>query len=400
MNTKINHYDRIVQNTVQITPLALLQEKLARGIPLKIKLGVDPTAPDLHLGHTVVLEKLKDFQDAGHEVIFLIGNFTAHIGDPTGKNKTRPPLSMDDIAHNMQTYFNQVSRVLDRRRLTVRFNADWLSTLSMVDIIQLCSRVTVARIIEREDFAHRLAHHKPISLHEMLYPLLQGYDSVALQADVEIGGTDQTFNLLMGRSLQEQYGQEPQVIITVPLLEGTDGVEKMSKSLNNSISFSDSPDNVYGKIMAISDELMWRYYAILGRLSDADITEKKRLVEAHILHPMQLKKELAHMIVNRYWSQQEADAAQVQFEALFQKKDYSQVNDIVLDTIDVRLPIRLIDLLKHIGSIGTSAEGRRLVEAGAVKIDGQEIRDIGLPIILADGMIIKVGKHRLYRVRI
>lgn len=389
--------DIIEKNTVQITPMVALKDKLAKGVSLKIKLGVDPTSPDLHLGHAVVLQKLKDFQELGHEVIFLIGDFTARIGDPTGKNKTRPPLTIDDITHNMETYFKQVGRILNPAKLTVRYNSEWLSTLTMADLIVLCSRVTLAKITEREDFANRIAEHKPISLHEILYPLMQGYDSVALYADVELGGTDQTFNLLMGRVLQEQYQQESQVIITVPLLEGTDGVEKMSKSLGNAISFSETAENAFGKLMSISDTLMWRYMSILLRVSQATIEQMQCNVVSGTVHPMELKKDMATEIVSIYWSREQAQKAREQFVALFQQKDYSKATSVTLDTT-IANPIRVIELLKIIGATNTSGEARRLIESGAVKIDGETITDITACVIVVQGMVIKAGKHRVYKI--
>ena len=276
----------LLQGSVDCLPAGQLQKKLESGKKLRIKLGLDPTAPDLHLGHAVVLRKMKQFQDLGHEVIFLIGDYTARIGDPTGKKTTRPPLSGEEIDKNAATYFAQVRRILNPDTVVVDYNSRWLSKLTFGDTIQLCTSMTVARLLERDDFAKRMAQQQPISLHELLYPIMQGYDSVALHADVELGGTDQTFNLLCGRALQEQYGQQPQVILTTPLLEGLDGVEKMSKSLGNYIGLTDEPADAYGKLMSISDTLMWRYYSLLLSKSDAAIEATKAFVATGSVHPM------------------------------------------------------------------------------------------------------------------
>lgn len=383
--------------TAQIIPQEELLKKLKRSTPLNIKLGLDPTAPDLHLGHAVVLSKLRQFQDLGHNVIFLIGDFTARIGDPTGKSKTRPPLNEAEIAKNTATYFDQVSKLLDPKRVTIRYNSEWLDKLSCKEIVNLCAKVTLARLTERDDFAQRIAKHEPIGMHELLYPLFQGYDSVALKADVELGGTDQTFNLLMGRFLQEQYGQEPQVIITTPLLEGLDGIQKMSKSLGNYIGLAESADQAYGKLMSISDKLMWRYMEVLLHASPKDISEWQEKIAAGTTHPMVLKKQIAHDIVAKFWSKDEADAAQAQFEALFQKKDYSQANPIELHGTTLN-PIWVVDLLKTINAVKTSSEARRLIDAGAVKIDDAVVTDFKAMITWKSGMQIKVGKHRIYKI--
>lgn len=383
--------------TAQIIPHDDLLKKLQRNKPLNIKLGMDPTAPDLHLGHAVVLTKMRQFQDLGHNVIFLIGDFTARIGDPTGKSKTRPPLSPDQIAKNTATYFEQVSKLLDPKRVTIRFNSEWLDKLSCKDMVNLCGKVTLARLTERDDFAQRIASKEPIGMHELLYPLFQGYDSVALQADIELGGTDQTFNLLMGRFLQEQYGQEPQVIITTPLLEGLDGVQKMSKSLGNYIGIAELADQAYGKLMSISDELMWRYMELLLHASKHSISEWKEMIAAGTTHPMTLKKQVAHDIVAKFWSKDKADAAQEKFESLFQKKDYSQADTISLP-VSTPNPVWIIELLKIIGSVKTTSEARRLLEAGAVKIDNDTVNDFKANIVWKPGMHIKVGKHRIYKI--
>jgi len=375
-----------------------LQKKLASGKKLVIKLGADPTSPNLHLGHAVVLAKMREFQDLGHEIIFLIGDFTARIGDPTGRSKTRPPLTQEQIIANSETYFEQVKKILDPAKITIRYNSEWLSKLSSVDWVTLCGKFTLARLIEREDFAKRLQEHQPIGFHELLYPIMQGYDSVVLKADVELGGTDQTFNLLVGRFLQEQYGQAPQVCLTMPILEGLDGVTKMSKSYGNDIGLAEPADKAYGKLMSISDDLMWRYYLVLLRKTEQAIAQMQREVAAGTAHPMVLKKALAHGIIARFWSSQEADAAQQVFEELFQKKDYSQAQEVALDP-NAPNPIWIIELLKLLKAAPSSSEARRLVEAGAVSVDEVKITDPQLKIDLNPGMLIKVGKHRFYRLK-
>lgn len=383
--------------TSSIIPQAELSAKLATGQPLKIKLGMDPTAPDLHLGHAVVLSKLRQFQDLGHEVIFLIGDFTARIGDPTGKSKTRPPLSAAEITENTKTYFTQVSKILDPTKLTVRYNSEWLATLTAADFVKLCAQTTLAQLLERDDFTQRFQQQQPIGFHELLYPLLQGYDSVALQADVELGGTDQTFNLLMGRYLQQRYGQAPQVILTVPLLEGLDGKEKMSKSLGNAIGLIDAPEDAYGKLMSISDELMYRYLLLLLNYSDAELAALKTQVVSHALHPMELKKRMAYEIVAKFWSPAMADQAQQHFQQVFQAQDLSAAKPVALPAGTAR-PLWIVDLLKLLGAVQSSSEVRRLIQEGAVKIDEQAIADFKAEINWQSGMRVKVGKHRTYRI--
>jgi tyrosyl-tRNA synthetase len=386
----------LAKNTVQVLPEGELEKKLESGKKLKIKLGMDPTSPDLHLGHAVVLSKLKEFQDAGHEVIFLIGDFTARIGDPTGRSKTRPPLTEEEIKRNTQTYFDQVSKILDPKKITVRYNSELLDPLTSKDMVQLCAKVTLARLTEREDFKNRIEANQPIGFHELLYPLFQGYDSVALKADVELGGTDQTFNLLMGRFLQEQYGQPAQVIMTMPILEGLDGQQKMSKSLGNTIGLSESADQAFGKLMSISDVLMWRYMRLLLNKDQQEMSVMEERVAGGTLHPMELKKNMARDIVAKFWSPAEADAAFAQFEAVFQKKDYSQAQEISLD--GVANPILIIDLLRAIDAVKTSSEARRLIEGNAVRINDELITDFKAEISWKSGMTIKVGKHRIYKV--
>lgn len=396
MNSK-EIFDELKKGTEQILPAVDLLKKLDSGKRLKIKLGVDPTASDLHLGHAVVLSKLKQFQDLGHEVIYLIGDFTSRIGDPTGRSKTRPPLTEEQISEHAKTYFEQVSKILDRNKITIVYNSDWLDALSIKDMVKLCGKVTVARIIEREDFSKRLHEKLPIGLHELLYPLFQGYDSVALKSDVELGGTDQTFNLMMGRDLQEQYGQEPQVVMTLPLLPGLDGVNKMSKSLGNTIGLNDAPDQAYGKLMSISDDLMWQYFKILLYKTESEIAEYQQEVAGNKVHPMNLKKKMALDIIAKFWSEGEAKTAQQLFEEMFQKKDLSHAQ-IVDCSKYLNQPVWIIELLKHIGSVSSSSEARRLIAEGAVAIDGNKITDLNAKLELKQDQHLKVGKHRFYTI--
>lgn len=383
-----NPFEVLTHACVQVIPEQDFEKKLVSGKKLIIKFGIDPTAPDLHLGHAVVLAKLREFQDLGHTIIFLIGDFTARIGDPTGRSKTRPPLTKEQIVQNVQTYLDQVGRVLDIKKITVKFNADWFEEFTADDFVKLCSKMTVARILERDDFQKRLQDKIPIGLHELLYPVLQAYDSVALKADVELGGTDQTFNLLCGRFLQEQYGQEPQVVMTMPLLEGLDGVQKMSKSYGNTIGLIELPDQVFGKIMSLSDVLMWRYYQLLlGKTAD-DIVQLKKLDQ-----PKECKKQLAHAILSKFWSSAEADAAQKTFEAVFEQKDYSQAQKVALPEQNI---LWIVDLLKYLQAIDSSSQAKRLIESGAVLIDEKPVIDFKAQISPVSGMSVKVGKHRIF----
>jgi len=368
------------------------------GKKLKVKLGADPTAPDLHLGHTVVFSKLKQFQELGHEVIFLIGDFTAHIGDPTGRDKTRPALSHEAIKHNLQSYFDQVGRILDPSRITIRYNSEWLGKLTSTDLVSILAKVTLARITERDDFAKRIKNSEPIGLHELLYPVFQAYDSVVLESDIELGGTDQTFNVLMGRVLQEQYGQKGQIAMTMPLLIGLDGVHKMSKSLGNAIGLNESADNAFGKLMSISDTLMWQYYILLLSRSAQQVEEMKKDVANGKLHPMQLKKDMAQEIVARFWSVDGAAQARAQFESLFQKHDYSKATEVALPAGFVN-PVWIVELLKVLGAINTSSDAKRLIDAGSVHLDDLVITDFKAMVEWKSGMIVKVGKHRIYKIK-
>lgn len=387
-------FDQLIISTEQTLPLDEFKKKLETGRKLIIKLGADPTAADLHLGHAVVLAKLRQFQELGHTVLFLIGDFTARIGDPTGKSKTRPPLTEEQITQNAKTYLEQVGKVLDLSKTTVVYNSHWLGKLSSADWVKLCGKVTLARIIEREDFANRIENKQSVGFHELLYPIMQGYDSVELRADVELGGTDQTFNLLMGRYLQEQYGQEPQVIMTVPLLRGLDGVQKMSKSLGNAVGLTEPAAEAYGKIMSISDELMWHYYETLLLTPATKIELMKQEVATGAAHPMTLKKLLAHTIIARFWSPAEAHTAQEAFEHLFQKKDFSHAQEVTIPYT----PVKLVELLKSLDPSLSNSQARRLIESGAVKINEEKITDIHGSITPHAGMTIKIGKHTFYKV--
>ncbi len=384
--------------TVNIYSENELVSAIKSGKKLKVKLGADPTAPDLHLGHTVVLSKLKQFCDLGHEVIFLIGDFTAQIGDPTGRDKTRPPLTLDAIQHNLQSYFNQVSRILDATKITVVYNSHWLAKLTAMEMVSLLAKVTLARIIERDDFQKRISKNEPIGMHELLYPIFQAYDSVELRADVELGGTDQTFNVLMGRFLQEHYGQKGQIAITMPLLIGLDGVHKMSKSLGNYVGLNESASQAFGKLMSMSDVLMWHYFSVLLHKNEQQIAHMQEEVKSGALHPMNLKKDMAQTIVARFWSAEDAASARSQFEALFQNKDYSQATEIELPA-DFANPIWIVDLLKILGAVQTSSDAKRLIESGSVHVDEVVVANFKDVVSWQPGAIIKVGKHRIYKIK-
>jgi tyrosyl-tRNA synthetase len=399
---QISNKDEIIKNlkrgTVQVTPENEFIKKIESGKKLKIKLGVDPTAPDLHLGHSIVLNKLKQFQDLGHEIIFLIGDFTARIGDPTGRSKTRPPLSEEEIKQNAQTYLDQVYKILSKEKTTIRFNSEWLSKISLTEMIKIAGKITVARIIERDDFQTRINEKLSIGFHELFYPLLQGYDSVELKADVEIGGTDQTFNLLMGRHLQEQFEQEPQVVMTMPLLEGLDGIKKMSKSLGNYVGIQEDADQAYGKLMSISDELMWRYFQMILAKTEDDIFQLKGLVDCGKVHPMDLKKDLSEKIVSQFWSSDDAKSAKLSFESLFQKKDYSKATEIDI-MANIQNPVWIVDLLKKLKAISSSSEGKRLIQSKAISINDEIITDFKANIDCQVGMTVKAGKHKIYKIK-
>ncbi len=379
----------ITSGTEQVTPLKELEEKLKENRPLRIKLGADPTAPDLHLGHAVVLEKMRQFQDLGHEIYFLIGDFTARIGDPTGKSRTRKPLDTEQITGNAQTYLKQVGKILDPKKLQVVYNSHWLKDINLAESIKIMAKVTLAQLITREDFANRQKNKQSIGFHELFYPILQAYDSVHLKADVELGGTDQTFNLLMGRQLQEAYGQKPQVIITLPILEGLDGKQKMSKSLNNYVGLFEDATTAYSKLMSIPDSLMWRYYTLLVGTSKDEINQMKLDVERGITHPMDIKKQMAYTIVSKFWSEQEATAGQKQFEAIFQEKDYTKAKEI---RIELNSPCWIVALLKEIKAVESTSQAKRLIESGAIKLDGRVIKDFKADIEWHNNSILQCGK--------
>lgn len=371
-------------------------QKLARseqsGTPLRIKLGLDPTAPDLHLGHTVVLNKMRQLQDLGHQVIFLIGDFTSMIGDPSGRNATRPPLTKEQVEENAMTYFRQASLVLDAARTEIRYNSEWCDPLGARGMIQLASRYTVARMMERDDFTKRYKSGTPIAVHEFLYPLMQGYDSVALKADLELGGTDQKFNLLVGRELQKDYGQEQQCILTMPLLEGLDGVEKMSKSKNNYIGITEGPNTMFGKLMSISDTMMWKYYNLLSFRSIADIAKLKAEVEAGA-NPRDAKVALGKEIVTRFHSAQAADDALADFV----NRSKGGIPDEVPEVALSGAPMGVAQLLKAAGLCASTSEAMRMVDQGGVRIDGAVVSDKGLQ-VAAGTFVMQVGKRKFARV--
>jgi len=374
-----------------------LTKSLATGVPLTIKAGFDPTAPDLHLGHTVLIQKLRHFQILGHQVIFLIGDFTGLIGDPTGKSDTRPPLTQADVARNAETYKEQVFKILDPEKTQVQFNSTWLGQLTSYEMIRLASELTVARMLERDDFKKRFESNRPISIHEFLYPLIQGYDSVAMKADVELGGTDQLFNLLMGRDLQRSRGQEPQVVLTMPLLEGLDGVNKMSKSLGNYIGISEPPDSVFGKVMSISDDLMFRYYELLSDLSLVEIGVLKEKIATGQLHPKAAKVQLAKEMVARFHTQVAADDAERNFEQVFARHEIPDDIDEVQVTVaepEVWVPKLLLDA----GLVKSTSDGRRMIQQHAVSIDGEKVGDINAVVPTQGTLLIKVGKRRFCKV--
>ena len=391
----------IERGTVDVVSRDDLLRKLKKsresGVPLKIKTGFDPTAPDLHLGHTVLIQKMKHFQDLGHDIYFLIGDFTGMIGDPTGKSETRKPLTTEDVKRNAETYKEQVFKILDPAKTKVVFNSSWLGKLTSHDMIRLASQLTVARMLEREDFRVRFDNEKPISIHEFLYPLIQGYDSVALEADVELGGTDQLFNLLMGRDLQRSWGQEPQVVITMPLLEGLDGVNKMSKSLGNYIGITESADDIYGKVMSISDTLMFRYYELLSDLPAAEIKTLAAEMHDGKIHPKEVKKKLARELTARFYGADNASRAEESFEQVFRHHGLPEnIPELVLEKAggEVWLP----KLLVEAGLTGSTSEARRMIKQQAVSLDNEKVLDTEYTVQPAGDVLIKVGKRRFVKV--
>ncbi|NOY63451.1 MAG: tyrosine--tRNA ligase [Gammaproteobacteria bacterium] len=388
----------IQRGAEEVLLLDELKEKLDSGRPLRIKAGFDPTAPDLHLGHTVLLNKLRQFQELGHEAIFLIGDFTGMIGDPTGKNITRQPLTRDEVIANARSYEEQIYKILDPEKTRIAFNSQWMDELGSAGMIQLAARHTVARMLERDDFSKRYKGGQPIAIHEFLYPLVQGYDSVALQADVELGGTDQKFNLLMGRELQKDYGQSPQVILTMPLLEGTGGVQKMSKSLNNYVGINESPTEMFGKLMSISDELMWRYFELLSFRPMSEIDSWKQAVEQGE-NPRDIKFRLAEEIIERFHNREAAVAAREAFIARFQKGAMpDEIAEVEVQAEQGLLPIA--NLLKNAGLTPSTSDALRMIKQGAVRIDGERLEDRSKKIAAGTTHIYQVGKRRFAKVSV
>ena len=374
-----------------------LRAKLAKGRPLRVKVGFDPTAPDLHLGHTVVMHKMRHFQELGHTVIFLIGDFTGRIGDPSGKSETRPPLTKEQVLANAATYKSQVFKILDPEKTIVEFNSRWFGKMGAADFIRLAAHSTVARMLERDDFEKRFREERPISIHEFLYPLCQGYDSVALEADVEMGGTDQKFNLLMGRNLQGHYGQPGQTIITMPLLEGTDGVRKMSKSYGNYVGISEAPEQMFGKLMAISDELMWRYYELLSAKSLEDIAGLRAEVESGKVHPKAAKEDLAAEMVTRYHGAEAAAAARQGFNAVFAGGSFpADAPEHACDAGEASTPAAFLEAA---GLVKSRAEAKRLVKEGALSANGERVNDAAAP-LPAGSYEVRLGKKRFLRLTV
>ena len=386
------------RGTSEILLESELLTKLRRGQPLRVKAGFDPTAPDLHLGHTVLINKMRRFQELGHEVLFLIGDFTGLIGDPSGRNATRPALTAEEVQANAVTYQQQIFKILDPQKTRIVFNSHWMNEMSSVGLIRLAAKHTVARMLERDDFAKRYKGGQPIAIHEFLYPLVQGYDSVALKSDVELGGTDQKFNLLVGRQLQEAFGQEPQVVITMPLLEGLDGVNKMSKSLGNYIAVTDTPDDMFGKLMSVSDELMWRYFDLLSFRSNAELAELRSAVDAG-RNPMAAKVELAREITARFHGPAAANRAEENFRSRSQKKETPAVVATRIEEID-EPTISVARLLKQVGLVESTSAASRLIEQGGVKVDGEKVQSPKAVVNPGPPRLFQVGKRGFLRIEV
>jgi len=390
-------YNIILNNTVEILPDNELIDKLKKScenkLPLNIKLGCDPSRPDLHIGHSVVLNKLKDFQDLGHNVILVIGDFTAMIGDPTGRNKTRPQISLEETYENSKTYINQVSKILNIEKTRVVYNSKWLNELNFTKLVNLSSKFTVAQFLERDDFSKRYKDGKPISLHEFMYPLAQAYDSVYLRSDIEIGGTDQKFNLLLARALQKEYDLSPQITITMPLIEGTDGVDKMSKSYNNFIAFNDTPDDMYGKILSIPDELILKYFSLVVNLLPKELADYKLMLKMNKINNRDLKRKLAREIIKIYYNEKISSQAELNFDRIFIKKDIPE--DI--PTFKLSGEMKLVDIIYDSKTVQSKSEIKRLIKQGAVKINDLTILDISHVISNDSDTIIKVGKRRFVK---
>ncbi|MEW5762768.1 MAG: tyrosine--tRNA ligase [Bacillota bacterium] len=395
--------EHIRRGTVEIIPEEELAAKLARslatGRPLRVKLGLDPTAPDIHLGHTVVLHKLRHFQELGHQVVLVLGDFTARIGDPTGKSETRKQLSEEEVQANARTYREQVGKILDIEKTEIRFNSEWLAPLTFAQVIDLASRYTVARMLERDDFARRFREGSPIAIHEFLYPLMQGYDSVALEADVELGGTDQKFNLLVGRTLQKEYGREPQVAVTVPLLEGLDGVQKMSKSLGNYVGITEPPGEMYGKLMSLPDELMLRYFELVTPLPAGEVVRIGRELDAGTLHPRDAKMLLARTVVTLYWGEEAAVRAEAEFRRVFSERHLpSEIPSFAVPADALREGrVWLPRLMVLAGLVPSTSEARRLIRQGGVEVDGEKVEDPEYELEPRAGTVIRAGKRKFVR---
>ncbi|MDG1249100.1 MAG: tyrosine--tRNA ligase [Gammaproteobacteria bacterium] len=394
---KLELFEELKRGCEELLPEHEFKEKLATGRPLRIKAGFDPTAPDLHLGHTVLINKLRQFQQQGHQVLFLIGDFTGVIGDPTGKNVTRKPLTSEQVAENAETYKQQIFKILDPEKTEIRFNSEWMGKMSAADLVQLAAQHTVARMLERDDFQKRYSANQPIAIHEFLYPLVQGYDSVALEADVELGGTDQKFNLLMGRELQKAYGQKPQAVMMLPILEGLDGVQKMSKSLNNYIGINEPANEMFGKIMSLSDEIMWRYFELLSFKPLSQIQSYKDAIEKEGANPRDIKFELGMEIVERFHDSDSAEKAKQDFLQRFQKGQLpDEVADYVLQPAGA--PWMLGSALKESGLVASTSEAIRMIKQGAVKIDGEKVLDTKMVLELSKPVVLQVGKRKVIRV--
>lgn len=392
MNTELT---ALLRGTEQVLHKEDLAERLEGGRPLRVKAGFDPTAPDLHLGHTVLMHKMWQFQDLGHQVIFLVGDFTGRIGDPSGRNATRPILTAKELQGNQKTYLEQAFKVLDREKTEVRFNSEWMDQMTPDDLIRLASEHTVARMLERDDFAKRHGENQPISIHEFLYPLIQGYDSVMLEADVELGGTDQTFNLLVGRELQKRRGQPPQVVMTLPLLEGTDGVRKMSKTYDNAIGIQEEPEQMFGKLMSLSDPMMWRYFDLLSLRPDSELEGLRQQVEGGA-NPRDAKLELARELVARFHDEATAERAQEDFTARFRDHQLPEDMEEIELTAEEALP--LPNALQQAGLCPSTSDARRMMEAGAVRMDGEKISDPKCELSFDNPVVLQVGRRRVARV--
>ncbi len=394
--------DLIRRGTAEIIPEEELAQKIERAIkkktPLKVKLGCDPSRPDLHLGHSVVLKKLRQFQDLGHTAILIVGDFTGMIGDPSGRNKARPSMTLDETRQNGETYFAQASRILSKDNLKIVYNSDWLGKMTFEDVIKLASRYTVARMLERDDFEKRFRSREPISVHEFLYPLAQAMDSVAISADIELGGTDQKFNLLVGRDIQREYGMDPQAILTMPLLVGTDGVEKMSKSLGNYIAITDPPEEMYGKTLSIPDDLIYNYFLLTTDVPESELTGIRNQLESKSVNPRDLKRRLAREIVSLYHNREAAGVAEEHFDRVFVRKEVpDEIQEVVLP--DDGKVSTLFQLLVNVGAAKSNGEARRLVNQGGVMIDGARVSDPNMTVNPAQPFVLKVGKRKFFKIR-